>query len=331
MTVPQQAIILAAGEGRRLRPYTETLPKPLMPFLNLPLLRHTLRLAARSGVSRVWINAWHHAQKIVDFVGSSPEPGLEINVVVEDKLLGTGGGLANIWPQMERSATLLLLPDIVADFDIAALYEHHQTQQACATMALTAKASPAHYGAVHTDHEGRITDIAGLRAKPTNPDHPGFVNASAHILEPEFLDRLPVEPSCFVRQGYVPALDDGLHCRGWVHKGAWHDTGSPAALLAAQHAAISGALPTDDALLALGGRRFGASGYVHPSAELADDVQLIEGTTVAQNCVIGAGVQLSGCLVMPDTHVPPLTRAQDQILGGPHRTSDIEAHSRACT
>jgi len=331
VTVPAQAVILTAGEGRRLRPHTEILPKPLMPFLNLPLLRHTLRLVARSGVRRVWINAWHLAQQVVDFVATDPEPALDITVVVEERLLGTGGGLANLWPRMERAQVLLLLPDIVADFDLEALSQHHREHRASATMALTSAADPLQYGAVHTDRDGRLTDIAGLRGERAERGlpGPGLVNASAHLFEPEFLDRLPREPSCFVRQGYVPAMDDGLCCMGWMHEGAWHDTGTPAALLEAQEAALTGSLPVDDALLALGGRRYGTEGFVHESAELADDIRLAAGTTVAQGCVIGSGARLSRCLVMPGTHVAPGTRAQDAILGGDPQPSTYPA-SEVC-
>ena len=192
MSVPTQAVILAAGEGRRLRPHTESRPKPLMPFLNLPLLRHSLRLAARSGVRRVWINAWHCAPQIVDFVATRPEPALDVTVVVEDQLLGTGGGLANLWARMPRAPVLLLVSDIVADFDIEAMSRHHSERNASATMALTAAADPSHFGAVHMDRDGRLADIAGLRVERATDrcSGPGFVNASAHILEPEFLDTL---------------------------------------------------------------------------------------------------------------------------------------------
>lgn len=322
MSVPTQAVILAAGEGRRLRPHTAFRPKPLMPFLNIPLLRHTLRLAARSGVRRVWINAWHRAEQVVEFIATNPEPALEVTVVVEDELLGTAGGLANLWPRMEREPVLLLLSDIVADFDLPSMSRFHgearRMRGACATMALTSAADPAQYGAVHVDEAQLLTDIAGLRSgrSPGAADGAGFVNASAHIFEPEFMDRLPREPSCFVRQGYIPAMDDGLSCAGWMHQGAWFDTGTPAALLAAQEAALAGDLPVDDALFALGGRRHGPRGYVHESADVAGDARLEAGTTIAQGCVIGAGVRLSRCLVMPDTCIEPGTEADNVILGG---------------
>jgi mannose-1-phosphate guanylyltransferase len=315
--VPEQAVILAAGEGRRLRPHTAFRPKPLMPFLNLPLLRHTLRLAARSGVRRVWINAWHLAQQVEDYVATCPEPSLEVTVVVEHELLGTAGGLANLWQRMDRAPVLLLLSDIVADFDLAALARQHRERGASATMALTAAADPDRYGAVHVDADHRLTDIAGLRGRRECADSTqGFVNASAHIFEPAFLDRLPREPSCFIRQGYVPALEDGMACMGWLHEGGWFDTGTPAALLEAQAAALSGALHVDDALLALGGRRHGTRGFVHASSDVAEGVRLEGGSTVAQGCVIGPRVRLTRCLVMPDTHIAADTVAEGAILGG---------------
>ncbi len=323
MSVPEQAVVLAAGEGRRLRPHTLVRPKPLMPFLDVPLLRHTLRALARAGVRRVWVNAWHLAGQVEAFAAERPEPALDVTVVREERLLGTGGGLANLWRRMDRATTLLLLPDILADFDLEALAADHRARGAVATMALTAAADPAAYGGVDVDADGRLLDIAGLRGVETTPAGT-FVNASAHVFEPEFLDRLPAEPSCFVRQGYVPALDDGLPCRGRLHEGAWFDTGTADALLDAQAAALEGQLPVDDLLLVDGGRRRGARAWVHGDAEVAEDAVLDDGTVVGAGAVVEAGVRLHRCLVLPGARVAAGTEARRRILGDADATPDRE-------
>ncbi len=322
ISIPRQAVVLAAGEGRRLQPMTLQRPKPLMPFLNRPLLEHTLTALARSGVQRVWINAWHLAQQVVDFVEHVAVPPLEITVVREPELLGTGGGLANLWARMPRERLLLLLPDIVADFDLAALARHHIRAGAVATMALTQAADPVRYGAVNVSSSGGgpLTDIAGLvapskRALVHGDSERAFVNASAHVFEPEFLDRLPRTPSCFIRQGYVPAIESGLPCEGWVHPGGWHDTGTMQDLVAAQAAALSEQVTVDAELLAAGGLRHKSQSLVHPSADVSPGAHLVGGTTVAEGCVVEDQVQLRRCLVMPGTRVAEGTHGVDQILG----------------
>jgi len=311
---PRQAVILAAGHGRRLRPFTDRRCKPLMTFLNLPLLQHSLRLLARSGVQRVALNAFHLAAQLRAALPSLREPGLELQLVEEPELLGTGGGLANLWRGLSREPTFVLVCDVIADFDLAALACAHQQAGALATMALTAAADPELFGPVQCDEAGLLTDIVGLTGAGGGAPR---VNASAHLLEPEFIEALPLRPSCLVRDGYVPALRAGARCLGFEHRGSWAETGTPQALLAAQQAALGGRLAVDAGLLRAAGRLApDASSLVHPEAELADDAVLDGGTTVAAGARIGAAARLSRCLVLPGAVVAAGSRHADAILDG---------------
>ena len=311
MSVPRQAILLAAGEGRRLRPLTLRTPKPLMPFLNVPMLHHVLRRLARAGVREVSMNAWHLPDQLQAFARSEPEPGLSLRVVVEPELLGTGGGIANLWQGMRRETTLVLVADVLADFDFAAFATAHERSGAAASMALTAAADAERYGPVQRDDAGRLSDIVGLTGRGGGP---GLVNASAHLLEPEFLERLPNRRSCFVRDGYVPAILADIPCAGWEHPGAWYETGTPDALLEAQGAALSSHLPVDGELLARGGQRDGSASLVHASARVSSSARLTGGTCVGAAAQVGDGAELDGCLVMPGTDIPAGTRHTQALL-----------------
>lgn len=312
MSVPRQAIVLAAGEGRRLLPATATTPKPLLPFLNRPLLEHVLHRLAAAGVQQVWLNAFHHAQQLLDWAGRQPVPGVRVDVVVEPVLLGTGGGIASLIPLLDSGPVLVMAGDVVADFNVPALWARHRAVEAVATMALTPRADAALYGAVEIDERGLLTDIVGLLGRPGSR---ALVNASLHVLEPAFLQLLTPEPSCLVRQGYIPALAQGLTCAGWIHPGRWHETGTPAALLRAQVDALSGRAPVDAGLLAAGGQLLPGPALVHSEARVAPDACLDAGTTVAAGAQVGAGARLSGCLVLPGADVPAGSQLQNEILG----------------
>ncbi|GJM20428.1 MAG: GDP-mannose pyrophosphorylase [Planctomycetota bacterium] len=312
----RQALVLCAGEGRRLRPLTQRVPKPLAPFLNLPMLRHSLRCLQRAGVQRVWLNAWHLADAIEAFAASDPEPGLELRVLREPELLGTGGAIANLAPQLHEGPLLVAAADILSDAKLGAFAQAHVESGADASMLLTTRADPEQFGPVEIDTDGRLTDIVRTLGRPGER---ALVNASYHLLERRVIERFPRGPCCLVRQGYLPWMRDGLNCRGVLHEGAWAETGNAAALLAAQRDALSGALPVDPSLLAEGGVRRGASALVHPQAQVAPDAQLLDGTTVAEGCVIGAGARLHGCLLLPGTHVEAGRELHDVLLG-PHQT-----------
>jgi mannose-1-phosphate guanylyltransferase len=215
-------------------------------------------------------------------------------LIHEPVLLGTGGGIAQLAAALDRGPLLVLAGDIVADFDLVDLTRTHGATGAEATMGLTNAADPAVFGPVGVDDDGRLVDIVhtlGHRAARE------MVNASVHLLEPEFVARLRPEPSCLVRQGYLPALAADAHVASWLHTGAWAETGTPAGLLAAQAAALRGELPVDPVLFARGGRRLGSAALVHPSAHLGAGCQLSEGTVVGPRARLAAGTRLERCFV----------------------------------
>ena len=312
MSAPRQAIVLCAGHGTRLAPLTADTPKPLLPLLNVPLLHHALARLAAAGVERVALNAHHLADQVAAFARARPPgPALPaLDVRVEPLLLGTGGALANLRDWLLPEPVLVLAGDIVADFDLAALAARHRATGAEATMALTAAADPAAFGAVEVDRAGLLADIVGGLGRRGER---ALVNASAHVLAPAFLARLPEGPSCLVRQGYLPALAAGARCAGWLHAGAWAELGSPAALLAAQRDALARRLPVLPELLALGGRRDGERSLVHAQAVVAAGASLSGGTVVGPRASVGAGARLHGCLLLPGAAAPPGAR-WEQVL-----------------
>jgi mannose-1-phosphate guanylyltransferase len=311
VNVPRQAVVLCAGEGRRLRPLTERVPKPLLPLLNVPILRHTLQRLAEAGVERVALNAWHLAEQVEAFARTAPEPRLALEVRREPELLGTGGALWNLRDWIADEPLLVLAGDIVADFDVPDLLARHRAAGAEATMSLATRADVRDFGAVEIDAQGRITDIVGALRRPGAR---ALVNASAHVLEPAFLRRLPAGNSCLVRQGYLPALAAGARCAGALHEGAWAELGSPAALRRAQAAALRNEIPVAPALLAAGGRRDGVESLVHGKARVAAGARLLDGTVVGAGARIGRGASLRGCLVLPGASVPAGAALRDEIV-----------------
>ncbi len=311
MSVPHQALVLCAGEGRRLRPLTARTAKPLLPLLNVPLLQHALLRLRDAGVQRVALNTFHLAPQIEAFAAGLPLPGLSLHVRREPRLLGTGGALANLRDWLQPAPLLVLAGDIVADFDLPALFARHRAAGAEASMALAPRADVRAFGAVEIDGDGLLCDIVGALRRPGSA---ALVNASAHVLEPAFVARVPQGPSCLVRQGYLPALAAGARCAGWVHDGAWAELGTPEALLDAQRAALSGELPVDPRLLAAGGRRDGASSLVHARAEVARDARLSGGTVVGAGARVGPGAHLHGCLLLPGAEAPAGSRLAGRIL-----------------
>ena len=152
-----KAMILAAGFGTRLRPLTEMKPKALMPVANKPILARNIEYLISHGITEIIVNAHHHHQQIVDYLREESSIGLNIEVKVEQEILGTGGGIKNAEDFWDKEPFFVINSDILTDIDLAAVYQVHQTSGALVTLVLH-DCEP--YNQVQVDEQWNITDIA---------------------------------------------------------------------------------------------------------------------------------------------------------------------------
>jgi len=230
----RQAIVLAAGEGRRLRPVTLHTPKPLVPFFGRPLIDWAVDLLATAGVERFAINAHHLGVQVAAHVTRlrARRPDLDLHVRHEPTLLGTGGAVRNLRDWLEPGAPFFVLnSDAVMDADPRAL---EAALAAGADAALLVTREPR-YAA-----ERRL--VAGATSRLLALDEAGRDDAFAFcgltLADPALPERLPDGPSCILRQGALPYLD-GLHVALVEHPGFFADTGSPEALIDAHNRGLA--------------------------------------------------------------------------------------------
>jgi NDP-sugar pyrophosphorylase family protein len=214
------AFVLAAGLGTRLRPLTETVPKPLLPVAGRPMLDHVLAHLRLHGHHDVVVNAFWLADQVVAWAADKPG----VHVIVESpELLGTGGGLRNA-AGLLAERFVVVNGDILADVDLTALWR----VDAPAVMALRPQDQPVHTGIALVD--GVVRGIAGV----VGEGDPGLHFTGIHVLRREVLDRVPPGPQCIIRTAYRALVPEGK-VRGVVHAGAWTDIGT-----LAEYAAVNG-------------------------------------------------------------------------------------------
>lgn len=195
-----QAILLAAGEGRRLSPITDTLPKPLVPFFGRPLIEWALDALITAGVTRIAVNAFHLADALaahLDALRPVLPPHLELHLSREPTLLGTGGAIAHLRHWLTPGAPFFVLnADAVFAAPLHALAAHPAP-------ALLVTREPAFA------HERRLLASDGLLAALDERSHPqGFTFCGVTLADPGLPSRLPASgPSCVLRQGFLPSLD----------------------------------------------------------------------------------------------------------------------------
>lgn len=245
---------MCAGLGTRLRPLTDRIPKPAVPFLGRPLIAHTFDWLRAAGVERVVINL-HHLPERMRAAALDHARGLDLRFSWEPELLGTGGALVAARTHLEpvsREAPLLVMngdcfyqlpPDALTRLAAA-------KGDALAALWLSADARYAHLANVDVDAQGRIGRIAG---RPTN-GATGTLAAylGVQLLDDRLLDQLPASgAACMRDDGWLPALARGQALRGVDLGGAAYDLGTPERYLAAYDVLWSGEeAPEDAAVLA---------------------------------------------------------------------------------
>jgi NDP-sugar pyrophosphorylase family protein len=221
-----KAMVLAAGLGTRLRPVTETLPKPLLPVAGRPILEWNLLLLKRHGITEVIINLHHLGEQIVSALGDGARLGLRLAYSHEPTLQGTGGGIKQAAPFLQDGPFLVLNGDTLSDCDLTALIAAHRASGALATLALRDDPDAATWGPVTLDAHGRILQIKGNPplAEP-RAALPACMFAGIHVMEQTVLSAMPSGPGSII-DVYGSLLRQGRPLHGYRMSGYWSDIGT---------------------------------------------------------------------------------------------------------
>jgi mannose-1-phosphate guanylyltransferase len=282
-----QALILAGGEGTRLRPLTSTVPKPVVPLVDRPFIGFMLDWLRRHGVDDVVMSCGHMADGVRDVLGDGSALGVRLRFVEEPSPMGTGGAL-KFAEELLDERFLMLNGDVLTDIDLTAQLEQHSRTGARATLALTPVEDPSAYGLVRTREGGEVTEFV---EKPS-PDQidTNNISAGAYVLERSVLDLLEAgRPASIERDVFPRLVGNGLF--GFVGEGYWMDIGTPERYLQGTFDILEGLVETSVA------ERMGA-GFVSVADDVRSEGRIIPSALVESGCVIEAGAQVGGRVVL---------------------------------
>ena len=234
-----KAMILAAGLGTRLRPLTNTIPKPLLPIAGTPLIVWNLLLLKRHGFHDVVVNLHHLGPMIEQAVGNGSRYGLRIIYSREPAILGTGGGLKQAEQHFSGESVLVLNGDTLVELDLGALCTFHQQRDAVATLVLRKDPEAAGWGLVEMDSNNHIVRITGRGRTDQVPTQPRMF-AGIHVLRPQLLRDVPKGVASTIIDPYVAAIQRGETVLGYDCEGYWSDIGSPERYARAEQDASAG-------------------------------------------------------------------------------------------
>jgi NDP-sugar pyrophosphorylase family protein len=223
-----KAMILAAGLGTRLRPLTDTIPKPLLPVGGLPLIVWNLLLLRAGGIREVIINLHYLGSMIEETLGDGSPWDMRITYSHEAELLGTGGGLKAAEWFFDGQPFLVMNGDTLIDLDLQAFLDFHDLQGGVATLVLRDDPQAAQWGAVETDAQGHILRIndQGIDEREAKRAVTFRMFAGVHILHPSILDDAPTGKPFSIIDSYIRAIAGGSRLLGFVYAGYWSDIGT---------------------------------------------------------------------------------------------------------
>jgi len=282
-----QALILAGGEGTRLRPLTTTYPKPVVPLVDRPFIVFMLDWLRRHGVDDVVMSCGHMASGVRDVLGDGRRVGIRLRFVEEPRPLGTGGALKFAESLLEERF-LMLNGDVLTDLDLTAQMAQHERTGARATLALTPVEDPSAYGLVRTSEGGQVLGFVEKPSADQIDTH--NISAGAYVLERSVLDLLaPGEPASIERDVFPRLVGDGLF--GYVGEGYWMDIGTPERYLQGTFDILEGTVETEVA------QRM-RDGFVSVGEGTENDGRIVPPALVGSGCRIGEGAQVGGRVVL---------------------------------
>ncbi len=221
-----KAIIMAGGEGRRLKAITGDIPKPMVSFMGRPMMEHIILLLKENGFDDICVTLQYKANIISDYFGSGEKLGVKLQYRIENEPLGTAGSVKNCADFYGDEDFLVISGDVACDFKLKELMLLHKEQCVCASLALHRSSDPLSYGLVLTDNENRIHCFV---EKPTWPRViTDLINTGIYALSPKAMEYVPENQAFDFGKNLFPLLlEKSEKLMGYEFDEYWCDVGSP--------------------------------------------------------------------------------------------------------
>ncbi|HVC70590.1 MAG TPA: sugar phosphate nucleotidyltransferase [Acidimicrobiales bacterium] len=292
-----KALIMAGGEGTRLRPLTSNQPKPMLPMANRPMMEHVVSLLRQHGFEDIVVTVAFMANAIRSYFGDGSEFGVRMVYATESTPLGTAGSVLNARDELDERF-VVISGDVLTDIDLTAVVDFHRAKGALATIALKAVEDPLEFGIVITRDDGSIDRFL---EKPTwGQVFSDTINTGIYVLEPEIFDFIPAgRPVDFSEEVFPAVLDAGKPLFGAITDGYWEDVGTLEAYVRAHQDILDEKVAVQVSGFPLRpGVWLGKGASVDPSAAIrgpaivGDNCHIGSDTVVGAYCVLGANVRI---------------------------------------
>ena len=288
-----QAVVMAGGEGSRLRPLTINRPKPMVSIVNKPCLGHIFDLLKHHGIADAFVTLQYLASQIQDSFGDGGAVGMRLRYSVEETPLGTGGSVRQIGDALDDTF-IVISGDALTDIDLSAVIAFHRERKAAVTLTLYHVPNPLEYGVVITNEDGRIQKF--LEKPSWGEVFSDTINTGIYVIEPRVLERYKVGDNFdFSKDLFPQLLADGEPLYGYVASGYWTDVGSIAEYARANADLLQGKVRTTSL-----GREIQPGVFTNGEVEIDPTARLVGPIYLGNGVKIGAATEIIGPTILRD-------------------------------
>jgi mannose-1-phosphate guanylyltransferase/phosphomannomutase len=288
-----KAVVMAGGEGSRLRPLTIGRPKPMVPMVSKPVMAHILDLLKRHGITEVIVTLHFMPDVIQSYFGDGQSLGMNIRYAIEESPLGTAGSVKNARKYLDEPF-LIISGDAVTDINLQDVIAFHQEKQAEATLTLFRVPNPLEYGVIITDPAGKIVQF--LEKPSWGEVISDTVNTGIYVIDPSVLKLIEDGVRTDWSKDVFPQmLEKGHALYGYVAQGSWTDVGDITEYMRASADVLHHRVQTEEL-----GRHIGGDIWCGEGVEIAPDAQLYGPIFLGEEVKIKGGVIIHGPTVVRD-------------------------------
>ncbi|MGZ8547703.1 MAG: sugar phosphate nucleotidyltransferase [Sulfuricurvum sp.] len=306
-----KAVIMAGGFGTRIQPLTNSIPKPMLPIMNRPMMEHTIISLRDLGITEFIILLYFKPEVIKEYFKDGSELGITITYVVPDNDYGTAGAVKRAQEYIGDENFIIISGDLVTDFDFQKIFDYHKAKKSKLTITLTSVDNPLEFGVVIANKEGRIEKF--LEKPSWGEVFSDTINTGIYIIEPEILDYIPKNENFDFGKDLFPLLmREGVELMAGNAEGYWRDVGNPESYRDVYADILNGKMK-----LNLGGKPIKYYDGVlicDESTVLDDSIDIIGIVVVGKNVTIKRGTKLNNVVIGDNVTVGNSSNIRNTVI-----------------